>query len=64
MCDTLVATTDVTQDGVTVFAENSDREPNEAKFILTGGPGIDMIVKPACPNLHDGKSGPRIRPTP
>lgn len=30
MCDTIVATADVTKDGVTIFGKNSDREPNEA----------------------------------
>jgi dipeptidase len=30
MCDTMVATREVTRDGVTIFGKNSDREPNEA----------------------------------
>lgn len=34
MCDTLVALGSVTADGVTLFAKNSDREPNEAHHIL------------------------------
>jgi secernin len=34
MCDTLVATGSVTADGVTVFAKNSDREPNEAHQVV------------------------------
>ncbi|MBN1249498.1 MAG: C69 family dipeptidase, partial [Anaerolineae bacterium] len=34
MCDTLVATSAVTADGVTVFGKNSDREPNEAHHLL------------------------------
>ncbi len=34
MCDTLVATGDATQDGVTLFAKNSDREPNEAQQLV------------------------------
>ena len=33
-CDTVVATGDVTADGVTLFAKNSDREPNEAQQVL------------------------------
>jgi len=33
MCDTLVATADVTIDGVTLFGKNSDREPNEAQYV-------------------------------
>lgn len=34
MCDTLIATSSVTADGVTLFAKNSDREPNEAHHLL------------------------------
>ncbi|MFM8323209.1 MAG: C69 family dipeptidase [Chloroflexota bacterium] len=34
MCDTVVATGEVTRDGVTVFGKNSDREPNEAHLLL------------------------------
>jgi dipeptidase len=34
MCDTVVATGEVTADGVTVFGKNSDREPNEAHHLL------------------------------
>ena len=33
MCDTMVATHEMTADGVTVFGKNSDREPNEAQYI-------------------------------
>ena len=33
MCDTIVATADVTADGVAIFAKNSDREPNEAQHL-------------------------------
>ncbi len=33
MCDTFVATPDATIDGVTLFAKNSDREPNEAQSL-------------------------------
>lgn len=34
MCDTIVATAEVTADGVTLFGKNSDREPNEAHHLL------------------------------
>jgi dipeptidase len=34
MCDTVVALGNVTADGVTLFGKNSDREPNEAQYIL------------------------------
>ena len=34
MCDTLVALSSVTSDGNVLFAKNSDREPNEAQFVL------------------------------
>lgn len=33
MCDTMIATADATADGVTLFAKNSDREPNEAQAL-------------------------------
>ena len=33
MCDTMVATGTVTADGRTLFAKNSDREPNEAHLL-------------------------------
>lgn len=35
MCDTLVATAEVTKDGVVIFGKNSDREPNEAHHIVS-----------------------------
>ncbi len=34
MCDTVVATPEVTADGVTLFGKNSDREPNEAQHVV------------------------------
>ncbi len=34
MCDTLVATADVTAAGFTLFAKNSDRDPNEAQHVV------------------------------
>jgi secernin len=34
MCDTVVATPEVTADGVTLFGKNSDREPNEAQYVV------------------------------
>jgi len=34
MCDTVVATAEVTADGVTIFGKNSDRDPNEAHHLL------------------------------
>jgi dipeptidase/GNAT superfamily N-acetyltransferase len=34
MCDTMVALGNVTADGVTLFAKNSDREPNEAQYLV------------------------------
>lgn len=34
MCDTMVITHDITTDGVTVFGKNSDRDPNEAQYLL------------------------------
>jgi len=40
MCDTVVATAEVTADGTTVFGKNSDREPNEAHH-LTRIPAAD-----------------------
>ncbi|MEM3712433.1 MAG: C69 family dipeptidase [Thermoproteota archaeon] len=33
MCDTLVALSNSTKDGVTIFAKNSDREPNEPQAL-------------------------------
>ncbi len=33
MCDTVIATSEVTADGIAVFGKNSDREPNEAHTI-------------------------------
>jgi secernin len=34
MCDTIVAMAEATADGVTVLGKNSDREPNEAHYLL------------------------------
>ncbi len=34
MCDTIIATPEMTEDGVMLFAKNSDREPNEAQQIV------------------------------
>jgi secernin len=34
MCDTVVATADVTADGVTILGKNSDRQPNEAHHLF------------------------------
>ena len=34
MCDTLVALSNSTRDGSVIFAKNSDREPNEAHYLL------------------------------
>jgi secernin len=34
MCDTMIATPDITADGVMLFAKNSDRDPNEAHHLL------------------------------
>ncbi|KUH32679.1 peptidase U34 [Thermococcus celericrescens] len=33
MCDILVATPEATKEGITLFAKNSDREPNEAQIL-------------------------------
>lgn len=33
MCDTVVATPEVTADGVMLFGKNSDRDPNESQFM-------------------------------
>ncbi|NJE29804.1 peptidase U34 [Thermococcus sp. 18S1] len=33
MCDILVATPEATKEGITLFAKNSDREPNEAQVL-------------------------------
>jgi len=33
MCDTFVATSEATHDGIAIFAKNSDREPNEAQYL-------------------------------
>ncbi len=40
MCDTIIATGDVTESGFTLFGKNSDREPNEAHH-LTRIPALD-----------------------
>jgi dipeptidase len=34
MCDTIVATANVTASGVTLFGKNSDRDPNEAQHLV------------------------------
>lgn len=34
MCDTMIVTSEGTADGVAVFGKNSDREPNEAQYIV------------------------------
>jgi len=34
MCDTIIALGSVTADGATLFAKNSDREPNEAHHVV------------------------------
>ncbi len=34
MCDTVVATAEITADGVTIFVKNSHREPNEAHCLV------------------------------
>jgi len=34
MCDTIIATADVTADGIAIFGKNSDREPNEAHQLV------------------------------
>jgi len=34
MCDTIVALGDATQDGATILAKNSDRQPNEAQALV------------------------------
>ncbi len=35
MCDTFIATGSVTPDGITIFAKNSDRDPNEAQYVIS-----------------------------
>ena len=35
MCDTIVATSGATADGVVLFGKNSDREPNEAHHVIS-----------------------------
>ena len=35
MCDTIIATGETTKDGVTLFGKNSDREPNEAHYVVS-----------------------------
>ena len=48
MCDTVVATSDVTADGETLFGKNSDRDPNEAQgicFIPAADHAPDSVVK-------------------
>jgi dipeptidase len=34
MCDTLIATRQTTADGIAIFAKNSDRQPNEAQYLV------------------------------
>lgn len=46
MCDTMVALPAATRDGVTLFAKNSDREPNEAQVVerhRAREPGADHV---------------------
>jgi secernin len=48
MCDTVVATSEATADGVTLFGKNSDRDPNEAQgvcFIPAADHSPDSTVK-------------------
>jgi secernin len=61
MCDTLVATPEATADGVTVFAKNSDRDPNEAHHLLYvsaadhprgGSVGCTYITIPQVAHTH------------
>jgi len=35
MCDTIIATGETTKNGVTIFGKNSDREPNEAHYVVS-----------------------------
>ena len=35
MCDTIIATNSTTANGITLFAKNSDREPNEAQYMVS-----------------------------
>ncbi|MCJ7551237.1 MAG: C69 family dipeptidase [Anaerolineae bacterium] len=53
MCDTIVATAEVTADGTTVFGKNSDREPNEAHH-LTRIPAADHPAgsRVKCTYIH------------
>ena len=34
MCDSIIATADATADGIAIFGKNSDREPNEAQYLI------------------------------
>lgn len=48
MCDTVVATSESSADGVTLFGKNSDRDPNEAQsvcFIPAADNAPDSVVK-------------------
>ena len=48
MCDTIVATSEATADGATLFGKNSDRDPNEAQgvcFIPASDNARDSVVK-------------------
>ena len=35
MCDTIIATNSATANGITLFGKNSDREPNEAQYMVS-----------------------------
>ncbi len=34
MCDTVIVTAELTNDGVPLLGKNSDREPNEAQYVV------------------------------
>jgi dipeptidase len=34
MCDTIIASGETTKDGAMIFGKNSDREPNEAQYVV------------------------------
>ncbi|HJL15664.1 MAG TPA: C69 family dipeptidase [Sandaracinaceae bacterium LLY-WYZ-13_1] len=61
MCDTMVALGNATRDGVTLFAKNSDRHPNEAQAVervpaATHPPGSRVrctyLAVPQAPRTH------------